>query len=177
MTAVLTSPPVQRSVSAVVTDGGAGLAQLPQLVAQVAIRAAQDLSTEHPLVLTPPRYVDPDPQTAATAIDDTTAATFAAPMALSGVTAAGRVAGAARQPAAVPHSAAGLSRAITSNARAVAVSVGTIGSMLSGDAADANADHQPALDRHPAHGVQLLDGPARRGERRSRPRCTGTPAA
>lgn len=130
--AVLTSPPVQRSASGIVSVGGAGLAQLPQLMAQIAIRAGQDPHDEHVLVITPPRYVNPDPRTAAAAIDATTSAVFAKPLALADATAEPRISPVARQLAAVPLSAARLSAPITAGAHAVNASVRTIASMLEG---------------------------------------------
>jgi hypothetical protein len=66
----ITSRRIQRLVSSVLSVGGAGMADLPKLVANVAIRAAEDPSTSGYVVIVPPREVDPSP-VAATAIRDT----------------------------------------------------------------------------------------------------------
>lgn len=52
----------------VVSTGGPGLSALPDLVAQVAVRAEQDGSHGHYVVVTPDRSVDPDPDAASAAI-------------------------------------------------------------------------------------------------------------
>jgi hypothetical protein len=78
ITAIVTSHYIQRYVAPVLSRGGAGLAQLPQLVAEVAIHAV-----DHPnqpktggyLAIAAPRDLDPDPEVAARALRDT-AATF-----------------------------------------------------------------------------------------------------
>lgn len=77
LAAALTWPAIQRYAAAVVTRGGGGTSDLPQLVAEIAIRAAEDPAHGHVVVITPPRYVDPDPSAADRAIRDTTGAVFA----------------------------------------------------------------------------------------------------
>ena len=62
---------IQRFVAPVLSIGGAGLAALPTLVAEVAIRAVTSGSEQGYVVLVPPRNLDPNPAVAARAILDT----------------------------------------------------------------------------------------------------------
>src|SRR5581483_6551860 len=55
----LLNPTLQRSVADAVALTGAGPAALPPLVAELAVRAAQQPGREHAAVLATPRYVDP----------------------------------------------------------------------------------------------------------------------
>lgn len=64
--AAITSAGIESYVDQVVT--GTDLSGLPQLVAQVAIRAVEDGAHSHYVVLVPARTVDPNPQTASSAI-------------------------------------------------------------------------------------------------------------
>jgi hypothetical protein len=69
--ALVTSSQIEQYVGAAVSVGGNGLSALPQLVAEVAVRAVEDGSRSHFVTITPPRYVDPDPVAATRAILDT----------------------------------------------------------------------------------------------------------
>lgn len=89
--AAVTDNTVQRYTSTVVADRPSaatlpGTAQLPQLVSLIAIRAAQAPNSPHSVVITPPRYVDPNPAVAAQAIRDTSVTPYAKAVALATVT-------------------------------------------------------------------------------------------
>lgn len=79
--AAVTTAALQKYVSQAVTLGVEPGA-LPELVAEIAVRAAQEPDTEHVAVLTAPRYVDPDVAAATRAIDDTSTSPFAQPISL-----------------------------------------------------------------------------------------------
>lgn len=79
--AAVTSSQVQRYVGPVLSVGGTGAADLPALVAQVAVRAAIDPSRPHYLVIAPPRDLDPS-QFAARALLDTARTAWSTPVAL-----------------------------------------------------------------------------------------------
>ncbi len=81
--AVLTSATIERYVAQSITLGGAGAAALPSLVAELAVRTTQDPTTEHAVVLTAPRYVDPDVNAAVQTIRATSTSPFTRPIALS----------------------------------------------------------------------------------------------
>lgn len=66
--AAVTSSTIQKYVTGVLEPGAPGVGELPQLVSEVAIRAVQSLHDSHFVVITGPRYVNPDPPTAARAI-------------------------------------------------------------------------------------------------------------
>ncbi len=78
--AVVTDSTLQPLVSAVVTRGGSGAGELPQLVSDLAIRAAAEPWQTHFVALAPGRYVDPDPATAARAVLATSTPEWATPM-------------------------------------------------------------------------------------------------
>jgi hypothetical protein len=81
--AAVLSPAVEQYVASAVTDGGAGTAALPDLLAELAVRAAQEPDVEHAVTLTPPRYVDADVGAAVRTIVDTSSSTFARPISLT----------------------------------------------------------------------------------------------
>ncbi|MGN6606997.1 MAG: DUF6049 family protein [Jatrophihabitans sp.] len=78
ITALTTAADVSSAVSDAVSADGPGVAALPRLMAELAVRVAQDNEAEHQVVLVPPRYVDADPTAAATAILQTTTAFWTA---------------------------------------------------------------------------------------------------
>jgi len=57
--AAVTSSRIQRYVASVLAVGGKGLADLPNLVAEVAIRAVADGTSSHYVVIVAPRAIDP----------------------------------------------------------------------------------------------------------------------
>jgi hypothetical protein len=71
VSAVVSSRTIQRYVAQVLSVGAKGLADLPQLVAEVAIRAVEDGSVPHYVAIVAPRNLDPNPAVAARALLDT----------------------------------------------------------------------------------------------------------
>ncbi|MGI8760910.1 MAG: DUF6049 family protein [Jatrophihabitantaceae bacterium] len=69
--AAVTSSTLERYVAQVLTPDATGLASLPLLVSELAVRAVEDGSRSHYVVLTAPRGLNPDPATAARAIVET----------------------------------------------------------------------------------------------------------
>ncbi len=120
-----------------VVSGDVG--QLPGLMAEIAIRAAQDAATEHTLVLTPARYVNPNVAAAARAIDDTSRSPFAAPIALDRALAAGRLPPTRSKLAAFPSSAPTLPAQTIRAAADVTGTLPAIRSLLSKGGKDAAA--------------------------------------
>src|SRR6202007_1856612 len=64
------------------TITGNGPTALPQLTAELAIRAAQDPSVPHLVPITAPRYVDPNVAAAVRVIQETSKSVFTAPISL-----------------------------------------------------------------------------------------------
>jgi hypothetical protein len=67
-TLAVTSSELNRYVDPVVSVDGTGLSTLSELVAEVAVRAEEDASQGHFVVITPARDVDPNPAAASEAI-------------------------------------------------------------------------------------------------------------
>lgn len=80
LAAALVSPTIENNVAKAL--GSSGAAELPQLIAELAVRAAQEPGAEHPVVITAPRYVDPSVDAAVRTIKDTSRSTFATPISL-----------------------------------------------------------------------------------------------
>lgn len=80
--AALLAAGLQRPVARAVSSDGDGSAALPQVMAELAIRAVQEPDVEHAVVIAPPRYVDPDVAAAVNTIEATTDSTFSEPIAL-----------------------------------------------------------------------------------------------
>ncbi len=74
---------IERFVSPVVSLGGPGLRELPQLVAEVAVHAVQPGAVTPYVVLTPPRFVNPNPTVAAAAIRATAHTFWSTPVSLA----------------------------------------------------------------------------------------------
>lgn len=74
-------------VDTVVSTDGTGLGALPELVAQVAVRAEADGSHGHYVVITPDRSVDPDPDAASAAILTTADTSWSSSLSLGAATA------------------------------------------------------------------------------------------
>ena len=92
LTAAVNSASIQRYVAPVISLGGAGASQLPNLVAEVAIRAVEAASSaietstpaqEQYVVITPPRNIDPATTVAAEAILATADTTWSKPLTVS----------------------------------------------------------------------------------------------
>ncbi len=64
----VTSADLEDSINEVLDPGGRGLAALPELVSQIALRSIESLDTTHYVLLTPRRRVNPDPMIAERAI-------------------------------------------------------------------------------------------------------------
>lgn len=80
--AAVTSTPIERWVARVLTPGGPGLAALPQLVAELAIRAVKSLTQSHYVVITPPRELTVDPAVAERMILATAQTPWSSPLPL-----------------------------------------------------------------------------------------------
>ena len=68
MHALVTSTALEQRVDALLASGGPQLADLPALLAELALRTLQAGASPSYVVLTPTRYVDPNPATAAALI-------------------------------------------------------------------------------------------------------------
>jgi hypothetical protein len=82
VTAAVTSSTINDWASKVLSTSGPGTTAIPQLVAQVAIRSVEDLTSSRYIVIAPPRDVDTDPDVAADAILATSTAFWSSPLAL-----------------------------------------------------------------------------------------------
>ena len=125
-----TSAAVQGYAAAVVARRGDGVGQLPELLAEIAIRAAQDPSSSHTLVVTPPRYVDPDVAAAVRAIQETSRSTFAVPAPLTAALGPNRLPAARSRLAPFPSSAPTLPSQTTASAADVTGKLPAINSLL-----------------------------------------------
>ncbi|MCW2648962.1 MAG: hypothetical protein JWP07_5071 [Pseudonocardiales bacterium] len=79
--AAITTSTIQRYVAPVLSVGGTGLADLPKLVAEVAVRAVQDGTTSHYVTIVAPRLIDPS-AVAAQAIRATSNVFWSKPLSL-----------------------------------------------------------------------------------------------
>jgi Family of unknown function (DUF6049) len=80
--AAITASTIQRYVAPVLSVGGSGFADLPKLVSEVAVRAVEDGTRPHYVVIAAPRLIDPS-AVAATAIRATTKVFWSTPLALT----------------------------------------------------------------------------------------------
>jgi len=80
--AAITSSNIQRFVAPVLSVGGTGRADLPKLVSEVAVRAAQDGTKSHYVAIVAPRLIDPS-ETAVQAVRDTARAFWSTSLALN----------------------------------------------------------------------------------------------
>lgn len=81
--AALTSPAIEKYAAGAVSEGGPGAGAIPALVAELAVRAAQQPDVAHSVTLTAPRYVDPDVTAAIRTMSETSQSTFATPTSLT----------------------------------------------------------------------------------------------
>lgn len=137
--AALSTPAVQSDVTAVVSRGQEGAARLPQLIARVAIRAVEDPAAEHVLVMTPPRYVDADPEAANRAIIDTSYSPFARPISLAAALGQKRLPSRRSKLAAFPSAARTLPAPVVRSASDIMSALRTVNSMLAGGGTAAGA--------------------------------------
>lgn len=80
--ALVTDSPIQATVRRALKRGSAPANDQQTLLAQLAIRAAQDPNSKHFVVITPDRYVDTDPAAAAATIALTIGTGWSAPIAI-----------------------------------------------------------------------------------------------
>ncbi|HET6210739.1 MAG TPA: hypothetical protein VFD94_10175, partial [Jatrophihabitans sp.] len=80
--ALVTDSPIEATVGRIMKLGANAAADQQLLLAQLAIRAEQDPSAGHFVVITPPRYVDADPQVAAATITSVLGTDWSAPVSL-----------------------------------------------------------------------------------------------
>jgi hypothetical protein len=73
---VVTSSALEQRVNTLLSAGGAQLATLPVLLSELALRTLQPDASPSYVVLTPTRYVDPNPATAAALISATSSAAW-----------------------------------------------------------------------------------------------------
>jgi hypothetical protein len=76
MHALVTSSALEQRVNTLLSAGGAQLATLPVLLSELALRTLQPDASPSYVVLTPTRYVDPNPATAAALISATSSAAW-----------------------------------------------------------------------------------------------------
>lgn len=81
--AALTSAAIEKYAGKSISKSGEGSAAIPPLVAELAVRVAQQPDVEHAVTITAPRYADPDITAAVRTIDETSRSTFAKPISLS----------------------------------------------------------------------------------------------
>ncbi|MEP7020828.1 MAG: DUF6049 family protein, partial [Pseudonocardiales bacterium] len=80
--AAITSSNIQRFVAPVLSVGGTGLADLPKLVSELAVRAVQDGTKSHYVAIVAPRRIDPS-ETAVQALRDTARVFWSSSLALN----------------------------------------------------------------------------------------------
>jgi hypothetical protein len=85
--AAVTSTPIEHWVTKVLAVNGAGLAALPKLVAELAMRVVTSLDRSHYVVITPPRNLTVVPRIAERAILETAHSTWSTPLPLRAATA------------------------------------------------------------------------------------------
>jgi hypothetical protein len=78
--ALVTDSPIEATVARIMKLGVNPAADQQVLLAQLAIRAEQDPTTSHFVVITPPRYVDANPQIAAATIESVLGTDWSAPI-------------------------------------------------------------------------------------------------
>ena len=81
MRALVTSSALEQRVNGLLAAGGSQLAQLPALLAELALPALQTKASPSFVVLTPDRYVDASPATAAAVITSTAQSSWSQPIA------------------------------------------------------------------------------------------------
>jgi hypothetical protein len=129
--AALTSSTLERFVARNLTASDGTSSTLPQLLSELAVRAAQEPDVKHAVVLSAPRYVDPDVTAAVETIRETSNSKFAKPIALRAAVLPGALLPTNRSGLApVPSSAANVSDPAFDAATNAAVNLPAIRSML-----------------------------------------------
>jgi hypothetical protein len=177
LTALYTESNVEKPLVQALSVGGTGAAALPQLMAQLAVRVAGDVTagrtTAHQIVLVPPRNIDVAPAAAAATIVATTGASWSHPAALSTAAKPDGKSVAARTLVAPPARAPALASSIVASIEHVRDELPALTSMLGGPTKDAGdlllAELPPAMQRLEsaawtvdaaagvAHGIQLTN--------------------
>jgi hypothetical protein len=80
--AALTSSAIEKYAADAITGSGSGLGELPNLMAEIAVRSVQEPSNQQMVLVTPPRYVDAEVDQAVLTIVSTSTSTFSTPIAL-----------------------------------------------------------------------------------------------
>jgi Family of unknown function (DUF6049) len=86
--ALVTSSSLEQRVDGLLNSGGSSQAGLPALLAELSLRTLQSDAAPSFVVLTPSRYVDTNPATAAAVITATATSVWASPVAAAGVASA-----------------------------------------------------------------------------------------
>ncbi len=173
LTAGLLDPALQGDVAASLDVSAPSATRLPALLSGIAIRAAEQPQDTHTVVLTPPRYVDTDPDTAAHVITATSRSPFSAPIALADALSPTRRPDTHSSLVAFPSTTRTLPSQITSSAADTTSTLPAVDSMLSGvgrAASGAAAELPVALQRtessywlsHPGTGKAFADALNRR---------------
>jgi hypothetical protein len=146
-TMAVTSSTVEQFVAAVVGNGANGTALLPQLVSEVAVRAVEDGSRSHYVLITPPRDVDPDPAAATRAIRETASTAWSRALSLQAATHSVRPVGHGRL--ADQSNSGGLPTSTVNTARYAATAVPTLTGLIpdAKQAADSFGSVEAAVQR------------------------------
>lgn len=128
--AVVTSNSIERFVPGAMSTTGTGLAQLPELVCEVAVRAIENPSAGSYVVITPPRDVDPDPTNAEAAILGTAHPFWSKDVTVADAT-SGTIAPSVRGPLVPPQASDDLRGDVIDAARQLSVAVPALSSMFS----------------------------------------------
>ena len=140
--AIVTSTHIQRWMQSVLSIGGVGLAALPQLVSEVALRAIVNGSAGSYVAIVPPRTLDPSPDVATRAILDTAMPFWAKAVSINA--AQGSVSPSERGPLLAPSKQTGLSPTIVSAALRVTQDVPALDTMLAANDAQRLLGSLPA---------------------------------
>ena len=81
--AALLSPDIEKYTASAISSGGDGAAALPNLIAELAVRATQQPDVTQSVTIAAPRYIDPDVANAVNTILQTSRSLLSAPLALS----------------------------------------------------------------------------------------------
>jgi hypothetical protein len=129
--ALVTSSALEQRINALLSAGGPQLATLPALLSELALRTLSTGASPSYVVMTPTRYIDPNPATAAALIDSTSSSSWSSPIAAAA--AATTIAPTDHGPLNAPDSAHyGGSAALIGLAGTTAAFLSNFGSVLTG---------------------------------------------